>query len=220
MAHWRRHRSATDQRRTGPAGEARWWVPADQAFAEQPVLSRADLGKGWQSVEIPSNEERLDPYGDDPASDAIRVVRGTRTLTALDEGAAWRVRTAGVLAVARVEVFADADHQAHRAAWQEYGVACLDAVWRARWTERDRVPGWIEARARADRSDATTDWMTVEDQTGTAESGTVSLYEHLTIWQGRAVCTFTVRHDLADDREPAAAAAAHAIARHLASLDR
>jgi hypothetical protein len=218
VAFWRRPRTAADQRRTGPVGEEPWWDPHDQAFAEQPLLTRADLGKGWQAVEIPGNAERLDPYGDDPDSGAIRAVRAQRRLTALDEGHAWRIRTAGVLAVSRVEIFADADHAAHRTAWQEHGAACLDAVWRARWRERDRLPGWIEVRRRPELSTDAVDWLTVEDQTGSEQSGSVTLYEHVTIWSGRAVCTYTVRHDLADDRVDATAAAATTIAARLGVL--
>ncbi|WP_426572419.1 hypothetical protein [Aquihabitans sp. McL0605] len=236
MAIGRKQKAGAEGRRTGPGGEAPWWDPEDQAFAERPLLARSDLGKGWQSVPMFNNAERLDPHGDDPASEELRTIRARRRLTALDEGAAWRLRRAGVLAVVRTEVFADddpADRAAHRDAWDRLGTICLDAVWRQRWTERDRAPGWIEAlRRRGDRpavadlsapagsteADAPdpVDWITVEDQTGTVESGLVTQYEHLTLWRGRALVTLTVRHGQGDDVDDALAVAAAAVLRRMA----
>ncbi|MEZ5139953.1 MAG: hypothetical protein R2711_14655 [Acidimicrobiales bacterium] len=110
-----------------------WWDPADQAAAERPVLHHRDLGKGWHPVPMVNNLERLDPHGDDPASEAVRGARSSRRLTALDEGAAWRRRRDGALLVARVEVFAGDDEERHRAAWQASAAASLDAVFQARW---------------------------------------------------------------------------------------
>jgi hypothetical protein len=181
-----------------------------------------------------NNAERLDPYGDDEHSAVLRSERERRTLTALDEGAAWRRRRDQVLVVPRVEVFADPDDRSHRAAWQEHATACLDAVWRLRWRERDTEPGWIEARmkdAAAIEAVAPTDpegrgalgqidWVTVEDQTGTAASGTVVRYEHVTVWCGRALATVTLRHDDAVDLDDVALRAALGAYRRLWQLDR
>ena len=223
----------TNQRRTGPPGEVAWWDETDQAFVEQPLLSARAWGRGWQRVPMFNNEERFDPYGDDAHSDAVRTVRAARRLTALDEGAAWRHRRDGVLAVARLETFAAGDAAEHRATWQEHGTACLDAVWRARWRERDRTPGWIEARVKAaedlDALDLTddwrslleqVDWIVVEDHTGSTESASITSYEHLTIWCGRAVATLTIRHDQQLDLATTAVSAAVAAYRRLYQLDR
>jgi hypothetical protein len=199
---------------------------------EAPLLRRRELGKGWIPARLINNAERLDPYGDDAHSQILRAVREARQLTALDEGGAWRHRRTGALAVTRVEAFAHLDHGGtHRLAWREHGSACLDALWQQRWSERDRRPGWIEARWVDDRDrvpplgfagveemagEATVDpvvasaidWIQVEDQTTTAETGRVACFEHLTIWVGRAVATITLRHDQADDLAPVAATAA------------
>ena len=67
-----RRRTPPGQRRTGPAGEEHWWDDADQAFVEAPFLATRDLGRGWQTVPMPNNAERLDPHGDDEHSAAIR----------------------------------------------------------------------------------------------------------------------------------------------------
>ena len=150
------------RRRSGPEGEERWWDPLDQQVAEAPVLARADLARGWRPAPMMNNVERLDPLGDDPASELVRAARAQRHLTGLDEGRAWRRSPDGGLLVVRVEVFApeplDADGAtggdravgrvtAHRSAWQAHGAAALDATWRQRWRERDVEPRWIEARA-------------------------------------------------------------------------
>jgi hypothetical protein len=143
--------------------------------------------------------------------------------------------------VARVEVFGAPDDGAHRLAWREHGTGCLDAVWRARWSERDREPGWIEARWRSPRdrppplgpagtdgvdvepvllplADAI-DWISVEDQTGSERTGRILAYEHLTLWVGRSVTTLTVRHDQVDDLDAVCAAAAVAAHARLGTLD-
>src|SRR5690606_31406324 len=145
-------------------------------------------GRGWIPALMINNAERLDPYGTDPASVELRRVRGSLVPTALDEGRAWRRRSDSALAVLRVEAFAS-DAAPLRSAWTEHGERCLDAVWRERWLERDREPGWIEARwrgaeQRPDRlrsgspveSAATTDvdWLTIEDHTGAAEADAVA----------------------------------------------
>ena len=230
----RRRTSPAVQRRSGPPGEEHWWDDADQAFVEEPLFRVQDLGRGWQTVPMPNNEERLDPHGDDAHSDALRAERDKRRLTALDEGAAWRQRKERVLIVPRVEVFAEADDRAHRAAWRMLGPACLDAVWRERWRERDVAPGWIEARWKPDdQIDALDpahdegrgareqiDWITVEDHTTTAESGTVDRYEHVTVWCGRGLATVVVRHDDALDLDAATMGVALAAYRRLWQLDR
>ena len=174
-----------------------------------------------------NNEERLDPLGDDPASEEVRAARSERSLTALDEGQAWRRRRDGALAVVRAEVFASADDAVHRAAWRARGAESLDATWRARWRERDQVPGWIEARPRTpdtwpvldrrrlaavgDRWAEAIDWFGVEDHTDRSGSGQVICYQHLTVWAGRAHGTLTVRHALGSDLSVEALAAAGSI---------
>lgn len=205
---------AGPKRRSGPAGEAVWWDAADQAWAESPLLEAADFGKGWRAIPMVNNVEQLDPFGPGEAADAIRAARVARTLTALDEGEAWRRRNDALLAVGRAEVYAEVDDRTHRAAWAEHGAACLEATWRARWRERDVEPGWIEATALADDDrpsddlgaevDAAVDWFEVEDHTG----GDVARYQYLTMWFGRLQYTLTVRHlPGVDLREPIAAAA-------------
>lgn len=209
-------------------------MDADQAFAEVPFLTNRDLGRAWQTVPMPNNAERLDPHGDDEHSAALRAEREARVLTALDEGAAWRQRKERVLVVPRVEVFAAVDDRSHRAAWREHGTGCLDAVWRQRWRERDVVPGWIEARWKpADDVEAVlpsdeearaafgqVDWITVEDQTNTAASGTVERYQHVTVWCGRGLVTVTLRHDDALDLDATTVRVALAAYRRLWTLDR
>jgi hypothetical protein len=215
-----------DRRRSGPPGEEHWWDDGDQAFVEQPLFSTADLGRGWQTVPMPNNVERLDPHGEDGHSAALRAEREKRRLTALDEGAAWRQRKERVLVVPRVEVFAEVDDRSHRAAWKMLGPACLDAVWRERWRERDVAPGWIEARWKDEADVAAVaptddggagalgqiDWVTVEDHTTNAETGT--------IWCGRALATVIVRHDDALDLDATTMRVALAAYRRLWQLDR
>jgi len=164
-----------------------------------------------------NNVERVDPYGDDPASARLRAARALRQLTALDEGQAFRQRRTGALAVLRLEVFASPDSGGHRAAWQDDGVACLDALWRQRWRERDREPGWIEARW-VDRG-AVVDWITVEDHTDTPATDVVVRYEHLSVWSGRTLATVTIRHDQGQDVSDAAERASSALAGRLGALD-
>lgn len=182
-----------------------------------------------------NNAEQMDPLGDDPASDAVRTVRVARRLTALDEGRAWRRREDGALLVLRTEWFATADDGAHRAAWQDHGEASLDATWRRRWRERDVVPGWIEARfvgvgertgplhafAEAPPGPGASghvDWIRIEDHTDPGGAGSVTTYEHLTVWAGRAHVQLTLRHDLATSEEAVAVAAERAY-EVLASMD-
>ena len=221
-------------RRSGPPGEEHWWADGDQAFVEQPLFTTRDLGHGWQTVPMPNNVERLDPHGEDAHSEALRAERSKRRLTALDEGAAWRQRKERVLVVPRVEVFAEVDDRAHRAAWRMLGPACLDAVWRERWREREVSPGWIEARWKDEGDIAAVapaddeglgalgqiDWISVEDHTTAAESGTVDRYQHLTVWCGRALATVIVRHDDALDLDDTSLRLGLAAYRRLWQLDR
>ncbi len=226
--------SSAEGRRTGPPGEEHWWDDDDQAFVEGPLFTSRDLGRGWQTVPMPNNAERLDPYGDDAHSEALRAERDKRGLTALDEGAAWRQRKERVLVVPRVETFAEADDRSHRAAWRMLGPACLDAVWRERWRERDVAPGWIEARWKAAEEIVAVapageegvgalgqiDWITIEDHTTSAASSTVDRYQHVTVWCGRGLATVIVRHDDALDLDQTTMGVALASYRRLFQLDR
>lgn len=229
-----RRRTPPGQRRTGPPGEEHWWDDGDQAFAEEPFLTTRDLGRGWQTVPMPNNAERLDPYGDDEDSALLRTLRAHRVLTALDEGAAWRQRKERVLVVPRVEVFADVDDRDHRAAWQEVGPRCLGAVWRERWREREVEPGWIEARWKPDEERGAVvpaddegraafgqvDWITVEDHTQVSATGTIDRYQHVSAWCGRGLITATIRHDDALDLDASTVRVALAAYRRLWQLDR
>jgi hypothetical protein len=219
-------------RRSGPVGESPWWDPADQAFAEAPVVSAASLGRGWRSVPMMNNVERLDALGSDADSAAIRVLADGRVRTALDEGQALRRHHDGALVVVRVEVYRDAERvDEHRAAWRAHGVGALDALWRERWRERDVAPGWIEASWRSvdERPEelhafreqvdppgpaGTVDWFRVEDHTDPSGAGTVTEYQYVLAWAGRVLTTVTVRHELgADGAEVAAAVALAALER-------
>ncbi|QXC62495.1 hypothetical protein KSP35_06750 [Aquihabitans sp. G128] len=215
------------QRRSGPAGEQPWWDAAAQADLEALALPKGALGRGWVAVPMLNNVEEVEPHASGPAADALTAVRAERRLVALDGGRAWRRREGQVLAVLRLERFADdgaTGADAHRAVWQERGAEALEATWRANWADRDVVAGWIEARpvrpearpdplhvfAAADPSGpaAAVDWFAVEDHTRGPD--VVTLYQHLTVWRGRSLATLTVRHDLGLDldREAAGAAAA------------
>jgi hypothetical protein len=213
-------------RRTGPVDEAPWWDPADQAAIEQRILRRRDFGRGWLPMPMLNNAERLDPLGDDEASGAVRRERAARRLCALDEGAAWRHRRSGSLAVLRLEVFADPNDVKHRRAWQEHAPAALGALWRQRWREREVEPGWIEAiwcrrtdpiTALGSVADAI-DWLTVEDQTGAAEGRVISCYEHVTVWVGRAQAQLTVRHELGNDLDASVVGATRVLMARLAEV--
>lgn len=236
----RSRRDAARGRRRGPAGEDPWWDPADQALAEAAHLVRADLGRGWIDVPMVNNLERIDPLGGDEASEAVRVERAARRLTALDEGRAWRQRTEASLAVLRVEVFADPDEQGHRAAWRAHAEESLDATWRERWRERGHTPGWVEARwvdaaghperfvdddLRQELTPAALgavlgaiDWLRIEDHTDPTGAGQVTVYEHLTAWAGRAHGTLTVRHDHAHQLDVVAGRATAALWRRLGGV--
>lgn len=224
-------------RRSGPAGEDCWWNAQDQAFAEQDHLNARSFGRGWVAATMVNNAEALEPLGTDLASTEVSAGRIGRRLTALDDGRAWRRREGNVLAVLRVEVYADENldqgSEAHRAAWTARAEASLDATWRERWIERGVVPGWIEARwvGVSERPDplhafeaampppgpaAAIDWLRVEDHTGDGSS--VAVYEHLTVWAGRSQGTLTIRHEhmLNLDNEAASAASKlHASLRRL-----
>ena len=221
------------RRRGGPSGEAVWWDPVDQGFAEAVDLRPRVFGTRWRPVEMVNNAERLEPFPDHPDTSAILAAREARGLTALDEGRAWRgLRPAG-LAVLRVEVFGSADDVQHRAAWASGGPACLEATWRDRWAERGHAGGWVEAVRRPDdawtegiagaaldasgdehhrsRVRAAGDWIRVEDHTDLAGTGAVTVYEYLTVWRGRTLLTLTLRHDLDDDLDDAVVRAAVAL---------
>jgi hypothetical protein len=213
------------RRRTGPADEEPWWDAADQAAIEQVLLRRRDLGKGWLPMPMVNNAERFDPLGTDPGSEAIRAAREQRHRTALDEGSAWRHRRSGSLAVLRLEVFASADDRAHRQAWVDHGAACLGALWRERWRERDVTPGWIEALwchrpeplgALGPLADQL-DWLTVEDQTGSDVGQPIMQYEHVTMWVDRAHAVVTVRHELGTDLDEAVVGAVRGVVGRLAA---
>jgi hypothetical protein len=176
-----------------------------------------------------NNVERDDPFAgvDAEGAEAVRRARAARGLRALDEGRAWRRRRDGALVVLRLEAFADDPEaeRAHRAAWHEHGEATLDALWRHRWAERGRAPGWIEAAWRppdewppalaAEPAAAgeralsdVVDWIVVEDHTEAAARESVACYQHLTVWAGRGHAIVVVRHDLGDDLD----AIAHRVA--------
>lgn len=151
-----------------------------------------------------SNAERLDPFDGVDEADALRAARTERSLTGLDEGRAWHQRTERSLAVLRSERFATGTDHDHRQRWQRDGPVVLDAVWRARWLERDLTPGWIECRRVG--GDATSapvhqsvDWLRVEDHTDPSGAGDVTLYEHVTVWAGRSHAVLVVRHQLGVD---------------------
>jgi hypothetical protein len=195
---------------------------ADQAVIERAPFASRDLGRGWVEAEMVNNVERDDPFAGvgTEGAEAIRRARATRGLRALDEGRAWRRRRDGALVVLRLEAFGGdpSAERAHRSAWSEHGEATLDALWRHRWVERGRTPGWVEAGRRAPEewpTVATTpadpaapegptlgdvvDWVVVEDHTEAATRGAVACYEHLTIWAGRGHAIVVARHDLGDD---------------------
>ncbi len=60
----------------------------------------------------------------------------------------------------------------------------------------------------------------VEDQTGSIETVSVTVYEHVTCWVGRANATLTVRHDLGLDLDALTTHAARVVCERLAQLDR
>lgn len=186
------------RRRSGPPTEEQWWEPNDQAFVQQPMLSRHDFPKGWRPAMMLNNQEALDPYADVEAADAIRRARAARVLTGLDEGAAYRARN-HLLLVLRTEAFLRADEAGHRDAWHGDGPAALTATYRARWAEREVTPNWIETTVRRPGElpanvDPRIDWLRVEDHTDPKREGSVQIYEHLTLWCGRAHAVVTVRH--------------------------
>ena len=177
-----------------------------------------------------NNAELLEPLGGDAASVEVSEARRARKLTALNDGVAWRRREGNVLAVLRVEIYADQDpgkeRVAHRNAWTVQAEASLDATWRERWADRGVTPGWIEARwvVPADRpeppslgSAADVDWLRVEDHTGDRMS--VAVYEYLTVWAGRSQGTLTIRHEHTLNLDAEAAGAASALHASLLGLD-
>ena len=136
-----------------------------------------------------NNLSLIDPY-EGVAAVAIRTARVARQLSALDEAVAFRAKHRQLL-VLRTEMFVEQDETAHRAAWQADGPAVLTSTYQARWAEREVTPNWIETTVRPalelpDDVDPRIDWLRVEDHTDPRRSGVVSLYEHLTLWCGRA----------------------------------
>lgn len=211
------------RRRSGPADERRWWDPDDQAFIERPLFRRQDFPKGWRATIMVNNTELIDPY-DGVDAPAIRGAREHRRLSALDEGVAYR-STHRQLLVLRTEMFVDPDEAAHRAAWQAEGMRVLTDTYRARWAEREVTPNWIETTARRPGDvpaavDLRIDWFQVEDHTDPRRHGTVTLYEHVTLWCGRAHAVVTVRHEPDDHPEAMTADIAHTLLARLAPAPR
>ncbi len=234
----RQAKALVTARRSGPRGETPWWHDRDQAFAERDHLEPRDFGRGWLPTPMLNNGELLEPLGGDAASAEVSEARRARGLTALNDGVAWRRREGNVLAVLRVEVYADEGpgrgDLAHRAAWAARAEASLDATWRERWTDRGATPGWIEARwvAPADRPEpihvfdssmaapgpaADIDWLRVEDHTGDRTS--VAVYEYLTVWAGRSQGTLTIRHEHTLNLDAEAARASTGLHASLLGLD-
>lgn len=169
-----------------------------------------------------NNQEALDPYGDVEAAAAIRRARADRVLTGLDEGAAYRSRNRQLL-VLRTEAFVQGDEAAHRDAWHDDGPAALTATYKARWAEREVVPNWIETTVRRPGElpanvDPRIDWFRVEDHTDPKRQGIVQIYEHLTLWCGRAHAVVTVRHEPDHHLEEMAQKVAHRLLERLAVI--
>ncbi len=181
----------------GPSADTTEAVAADRRWVEEFPLGRRHLGRGWRDAPMINNETLPEPVGPGPNSDAVLLARRARVPTAVLDGRAWRQRRRGLLVVLRVERFGDPDGTAagegHRAAWRTGAERSLEETWRARWQERDRQPGWIEALAQAVEGDDL-DLVRVEDHTG--DGSAVSIYQHLTVWGPRSVAIATVRHGL------------------------
>lgn len=208
-------------RRSGPVDEQRWWDPADQAFIQQPLVRSRDFPKGWRPTVMLNNAELLDPY-EGAEAPALRALRATRVLTALDEGVAYRASHRQLL-VLRTEMFADPDETEHRGAWQTDGPRVLADTYRTRWAERDVAPNWIETTIRRPPDtpadiDPRIDWFRIEDHTDPRRTGTVTLYEHLTLWRGRANAVITVRHEPDYHVDAIALAIAHTLIDRLAPV--
>lgn len=221
MAGRRGRLDPTKRRRSGPADEAPWWDPGDQAFIQEPLLSRRDFPKGWQSTTMLNNQELLDPY-EGAEAPRIRAARAARVLSALDEGVAYRARHRQLL-VLRAEVFVQPDETDHRAAWRADGPTALTSTYRARWAERDVAPNWIETTVRSvtDRPadvDPRIDWFRVEDHTDPKRAGIVTIYEHLTLWCGRAHAVMTMRHEPDQQLDGIALQIGHALLHRLESV--
>lgn len=206
----RRSAGPARTRRSGPPDEERWWDEADQVIVEKTLLTLRDLPKRWRPMPMVNNAEMLDPFADVPAADAVRRARSTRRLTALDEGVAFQGKDSR-LVVLRVEMFADPDEEGHRETWRRDGPAVLTATYKARWAERAHVANWIDVRARRSADlpaplDPRIDWLRVEDHTDPSRRGVVRVYEHLSLWAGRAHAVVTVRHLLDQQLDEVAAA--------------
>lgn len=198
-------RRSASRRRSGPESEERWWDAEDQRVAERGSITRRDLPKKWRSRPLMNNVESIDPFAEIPEGRDLAEAAAARHRTALDDGAA----VAGPdfeLAVMRIEVFADADHAAHRALWQQDGPAVLTAMYRHRWAERDHPPGWIEAQWPSFDWDLEprVDWLRVEDHTDRRHEAGLFLYDHLWLWIGRGLGELTIRYGPGFDVEPLA----------------
>jgi hypothetical protein len=170
-----------------------------------------------------NNSELIDPYEGVDAS-AIRAAREHRQLSALDDGVAYRSSQRQLL-VLRTEMFVDPDEVAHRAAWHAEGTRVLTDTYRARWADREVTPNWIETTVRRPGDlpvpmDPRIDWYQVEDHTDPRRLGTVTLYEHVTLWCGRANAVVTVRHEPDDHPEAMTADIAHKLLARLAAAPR
>lgn len=198
-----RRSGSVAKRRSGPDGEEPWWDPDDQRRAERATLTRRDLPKKWRRRVLVNNEESLDPYAAVPEAEQLTLAADARVRTALDDGTA----AAGPdmqLAVLRVEVFRDSDDTDHRTTWQNDGPAVMAALYRHRWRERDQNPGWVEATwPRFDwEMEPRVDWLRVEDHTDRRHESGLFLYDHLSLWAGRALASLTVRYAPGFDAEP------------------
>lgn len=209
-------------RRRGPAGEVPWWTEADQARLEALPLSSRSFGRGWLEIDVVSNEERLDPWAAVDGASELQAVRAARALQALDEGRAWRQRTSGALAVLRAESFAGDDPTDHIDLWAEGGAVLLRQQWQTRWRERDIDPGWVEATLRDDPDPTPSPdgegrvWFGIEDHTDPSGTGTVTCYEHLSLWHRRHHVVLVVRHELGIDLDAECRRAATVLADALA----
>lgn len=199
-----------------PPGAGGGTVAPDLAWVRTLPLSRHQLGRGWAEAPMLNNEAPDLPFAPGPAADPVLAARAARVVLAVADGRAWRRRRDGALVVLRVERFADPDGTgaaAHRAAWVAGGEACLEETWRRRWEERGRAAGWVEARRREATADDV-DHLRVEDHTG--HGAEVVVYEHLTVWSGRALALVTARHALGEDLDDVVARVAAAVRHGLA----
>jgi len=183
-------------RRSGPPNEDRWWDPRDQVLAEAAAVARRDLPRrAWKRRLLINNAEVLDQFVGVPGGERLVRIADERERTALDEGVAF-AGSEHQLVVSRLEVFATPDAGAHRDAWRQDAPTAMAALYRQRWHERGRAPGWVEG-AWADIDwplDERVDWLRVQDHTDRRDESGLFLFEHLHLWAGRALAAVTVRH--------------------------